>query len=117
MHEIEFLGHHVGREGLRVMADKVKSVQEWPTPRNASEVRSFLGLAGYYRRFIQGFSRIAVPLHDLTHTADGKSYEWLPMHQQAFEELKLAMRGAPVLALPDPDRRRLGGVHHRGAST
>ena len=105
MHEIEFLGHHVGRAGLRVMADKVKSVQDWPTPRNASEVRSFLGLAGYYRRFIQGFSRIAVPLHDLTHTADGKSYEWLPLHQQAFEELKLAMRGAPVLALPDPDRQ------------
>jgi len=105
MHEIEFLGHHVGRDGLRVMADKVKSVQDWPTPRNASEVRSFLGLAGYYRRFIQGFSRIAVPLHDLTHTADGKSYEWLPLHQQAFDELKLAMRGAPVLALPDPDRQ------------
>jgi len=105
MHEIEFLGHHVGREGLRVMADKVKSVQDWPTPRNASEVRSFLGLAGYYRRFIQGFSRIAVPLHDLTHTADGKSYEWLPLHQQAFDELKQALRGAPVLALPDPDRQ------------
>ena len=105
MHEIEFLGHHVGRDGLRVMADKVKSVQDWPTPRNASEVRSFLGLAGYYRRFIQGFSRIAVPLHDLTHTADGKSYEWLPLHQQAFDELKSALREAPVLALPDPDRQ------------
>jgi len=105
MHEIEFLGHHVGRDGLRVMADKVKSVQEWPTPRNASEVRSFLGLAGYYRRFIRGFSRIAVPLHDLTHTADGKSFEWQPLHQHAFDELKLALRGAPVLALPDPDRQ------------
>ena len=105
MHEIEFLGHHVGRDGLRVMADKVKAVQEWPTPRNASEVRSFLGLAGYYRRFIQGFSRIAAPLHDLTHTADGKSFEWLPLHQQAFDELKAALRGAPVLALPDPDRQ------------
>ena len=105
MHEIEFLGHHVGRDGLRVMADKVKSVQEWPTPRNASEVRSFLGLAGYYRRFIQGFSRIAVPLHDLTHTADGQKFEWLPLHQQAFTELKSALLGAPVLALPDPDRQ------------
>lgn len=105
MHEIEFLGHHVGRDGLRVMADKVKSVQEWPTPRNAGDVRSFLGLAGYYRRFIQGFSRIAVCLHDLTHTADGQSFSWQPQHQAAFDELKRALLGAPVLALPDPDRQ------------
>ena len=105
MHEIEFLGHHVGRDGLRVMADKVKSVQDWPTPRNASEVRSFLGLAGYYRRFIKGFSGIAVPLHDLTHTADGQTFAWLPLHQQAFTELKSALLAAPVLALPDPDRQ------------
>jgi hypothetical protein len=105
MHEIEFLGHHVGRDGLRVMADKVRSVQEWPTPRNASEVRSFLGLAGYYRRFIAGFSGIAAPLHDLTHTADGKSYAWLPPHQKAFDQLKSALFGAPILMLPDPDRQ------------
>ena len=105
MHEIEVLGHHVGRDGLRVMADKVKSVQDWPTPRNASDVRSFLGLAGYYRRFIAGFSGIAAPLHDLTHTADGKSYEWLPSHQRAFDRLKAALLSAPILMLPDPDRQ------------
>ena len=87
------------------MADKVKSVQEWPTPRNASEIRSFLGLAGYYRRFIEGFSRVAGPLHDLTHTAKGKAYAWLPEHQAAFDQLIAALLGASVLALPDPDRQ------------
>ena len=105
MHEIEFLGHHVGRDGLRVMADKVKSVQDWPTPCNASDVRSFLGLAGYYRRFIAGFSGIAAPLHDLTHTADGKTFDWQRVHQQAFDQLKSALLGAPILMLPDPDRQ------------
>jgi hypothetical protein len=105
MHEIEFLGHHVGRDGLRVMQDKVDAVQKWPQPRNAGELRSFLGLAGYYRRFVAGFSRLAAPLHDLTHTADGQTYSWQPKHQAAFDALKRALREAPVLALPDPDRQ------------
>ena len=105
MHEIEFLGHHVGREGLRMMQDKVDAVQRWPVPRNASELRSFVGLAGYYRRFVQGFSRLAAPLHELTHTADGQTYSWQPVHQAAFDTLKKALREAPVLALPDPDRQ------------
>ncbi|RYE95918.1 MAG: hypothetical protein EOO78_22560, partial [Oxalobacteraceae bacterium] len=105
MGEIEFLGHHVGRGGLRVMADKVDAVQQWPTPRSAGDVRSFLGLAGYYRRFVQDFSRLAAPLHDLTHTADGQQYAWLPAHQAAFDALKAALKAAPVLALPDPDRQ------------
>jgi len=105
MQEIEFLGHHVGRDGLRVMQDKVDAVQKWPVPRNASELRSFLGLAGYYRRFVERFSQKAAPLHELTHTADGTVYKWLPRHQTAFEELKAALKAAPVLALPDPDRQ------------
>ena len=105
MHEIEFLGHHVGRRGLRVMQDKVDAVQKWPVPRNVSELRSFLGLAGYYRRFVEGFSRLAAPLHELTHTADGQPYSWQPKHQAAFDTLKRALREAPVLALPDPDRQ------------
>jgi hypothetical protein len=103
--EIEFLGHNVGRDGLRVMADKVRDVRNWPTPRSASELRSFLGLAGYYRRFIHGFSGHAAPLHDLTHTADGRKYEWLPVHQRAADTLKAALTAAPTLALPDPDRQ------------
>jgi len=105
MHEIEFLGHHVGRGGLRMMPDKVAAVQQWPQPKNAKELRSFLGLAGYYRRFVEGFSRIAAPLHDLTKTADGAPFVWTALAQEAFERLKTALRVAPVLALPDPDRQ------------
>ena len=105
MHEIEFLGHHVGRDGLRVMQDKVDAVQQWPQPRNASELRSFLGLAGYYRRFVEGFSKQAAPLHELTHTADRQTYSWQPTHQAAFDRLKRSLREAPVLTLPDPDRQ------------
>jgi hypothetical protein len=105
-HEIEFLGHFVGRDGLRVMPDKVAAVQEWPIPRNASELRSFLGLAGYYRRFVKDFSKLAAPLHNLTHTADGSPpYAWTSEHQGAFDALKAALRSAPVLRLPDPDRQ------------
>ena len=60
--EVEFLGHMVGRNGMRMMEDKVKAVQEWPTPTKATHIRSFLGTAGYYRRFIKDFSSIAAPL-------------------------------------------------------
>jgi len=107
MHEIEFLGHHVGREGLRVMADKIEAVQRWPTPRNQHELRSFLGLAGYYRRFVEGFSRRAALLHELTHTSEDKqrAFEWGAAHQAAFEDLKRCLREAPVLVLPDADRQ------------
>ena len=64
--EVEFLGHIVGRSGLRMMEDKMKAVVEWPAPTKATEVRSFLGTVGYYRKFIKNFSGIAAPLTDLT---------------------------------------------------
>ncbi|MDR3581774.1 MAG: reverse transcriptase domain-containing protein, partial [Candidatus Pacebacteria bacterium] len=103
--EIEFLGHRVGRDGLRVMPDKVETVSKWPTPANATDVRAFLGLAGYYRRFIEGFSRIAAPLHELTETKDSSpGFRWEARHQAAFDSLKTALRQAPVLTLADPNR-------------
>ena len=92
-HEIEFLGHFVGRDGLRVMPDKVAAMQEWPTPRNASELRSFLGLAGYYRRFVKDFSKLAAPLHNLTHTAEGSS---LRVGKRASRRVRRAEGSAQV---------------------
>src|SRR5690606_29619087 len=65
----------------------------------------FVGLAGYYRRFVEGFSRIAAPLHDLQHPSDSKPFRWEAEHQTAFDQLKAALLGAPVLMLPDPDRQ------------
>lgn len=106
--EVEFLGHLVGQHGLKVMQDKVKAVADWPVPRNAKDVRAFLGLAGFYRRFILHFSHIALPLSELTRTkpddTTGKPppFTWGDAQQQAFDRLKKALQSAPILALPDP---------------
>ena len=98
--EVEFLGHHVGRDGVRMMEDKVQAVADWPVPRNVRDVCAFLGTAGYYRKFIKDFSRIAAPIADLT--KESVKFEWTSSHQHAFVTLKTAMQSAPVLALPDP---------------
>ena len=63
---VSFLGHIISDEGIATEPEKVKAVQEWPVPINQTEIRSFLGLCGYYRRFIKGYAEIAKPLHTLT---------------------------------------------------
>lgn len=107
MHEVEFLGHMVGRNGLRTMEDKVQAVREWPTPSNIAELRAFLGLAGYYRRFVRGFSEIALPLTELTRNVIRKKLDlsWGTKHQLAFVELKRALQSTPVLILPDSSKQ------------
>lgn len=99
--EVEFLGHIVGRDGVRMMEDKVKAVQEWPTPTRVSHVRSFLGTAGYYRRFIRDFSKISTPLSNLT--KESTKFEWGHAQEAAFLQLKQSIMSAPVLVLPDPN--------------
>ena len=100
--EVEFLGHYVGRDGLRVMEDKIEAVRDWPVPTSMRELRAFLGLAGYYRRFVKGFSEIALPLTELTRNATHQRLQWGGRQQLAFIELKRAVQETPVLALPDP---------------
>ncbi|GJU46717.1 putative reverse transcriptase domain-containing protein [Tanacetum coccineum] len=81
---------------------KVESVKNWKTPESSTEIRSFLGLAGYYRRFIENFSKIAKPLTLLTQK--NKAYVWGDKQDEAFQILKEKLCNAPVLALPDGSR-------------
>ena len=71
---VHFLGHVVSAEGIYVDPAKIEAVSNWKAPKSVTEVRSFLGLAGYYRRFVEGFARLAAPLTALTRK--GKRYEW-----------------------------------------
>ena len=96
---VAFLGHIVSAEGISVDPAKVEAVLSWQAPTNVSEVRSFLGLVGYYRRFIEGFSSIARPLTRLLQK--DKKFRWTDECEQAFELLKQRVTLAPVLVLPD----------------
>ena len=96
--EVSFLGHIVSKEGIQVDPKKIEVVVEWKPPRNVTEVRSFLGLAGYYRRFVKGFSMIAAPMTRLLQK--NVKYEWSEKCQGSFEKLKAFLTEAPVLTQP-----------------
>ena len=100
--EVSFLGHVVSEQGVAVQQHKVKAVTEWPVPTTKKQVRAFLGLCNYYRRFIPAFSGIAAPMTDLT----GKDvpFQWTERQQSAFELLKRRMTTADVLAHPHQER-------------
>lgn len=99
---VEFLGHVVSGDGLATDKSKVQAIMDWPTPTNATEVASFLGLANFYRRFIHDFSRIALHLTELT--KKNRVFEWSAEAQDSFDALKSSLCAAPVLAPPDRDR-------------
>ncbi|MCO5563003.1 hypothetical protein L7F22_016639 [Adiantum nelumboides] len=99
MEEIHFLGHIVSKDGVRMDPTKIKAIQDWLEPVNLHEVRSFLGLCSYYRRFIRFFAQIAAPLHDLTRK--GVVFRFGERQQQAFKLLKEKLTTEPVLILPD----------------
>ena len=77
---------------------KIEAIENWPRPTNVPEVRSFLGLAGYYRRFVEGFSRIAAPLSQLT--KKNLKFHWGESQEDSFQELKNKLTSAPILAMP-----------------
>jgi reverse transcriptase-like protein/integrase-like protein len=98
--EITFLGHVINAQGIKMEPSKVDAVLKWPAPKNIHELRSFLGLAGYYRRFVKNYSMIGSPLTSLLRK-DTK-YVWKSEHDQAFNELKHAVSSAPILIIPNP---------------
>ena len=99
LREVQFLGHVVSNEGIKVDPSKIEAVLNWDRPRTPTEVRSFLGLAGYYRRFVQDFAKIATPLTKLTRKDE--KFIWNERCEESFQELKTRLVTAPVLALPD----------------
>jgi hypothetical protein len=99
LQKVSFLGHVLTAEGVAVDPEKVTAVSEWKQPTSVLEIRSFLGLAGYYRRFIEGFSRIARPMTELL--KKDKKFVWTEACERSFHELKERLTTAPVLVLPD----------------
>ena len=97
--EVHYLGHVVGASGVKVDPRKTQAIADWPRPRTVKEVRSFLGLANYFRRFVQGFSKMVSPLYALTRI--GCSWDWTEACELAFTSVKAALTHPPVLATPD----------------
>ena len=98
LNRVVFLGHVDSKEGIAVDPAKIEAVTNWQRPKNVTEVRSFLGLAGYYRRFIEGFAKIANPLPILTRKEH--KYAWTEPCEGSFQELKKRLTTAPVLMIP-----------------
>ncbi|KAD5961819.1 hypothetical protein E3N88_13292 [Mikania micrantha] len=99
MRQVQFLGHIVNEKGIHVDPAKIEAIKNLEAPKTPTEVRQFLGLAGYYRRFIEGFSKIAQPLTALTHK--GTKYNWMDKQEAAFQLLKQKLCSAPILSLPE----------------
>uniref|UniRef100_A0A8R7Q2M0 Reverse transcriptase domain-containing protein n=1 Tax=Triticum urartu TaxID=4572 RepID=A0A8R7Q2M0_TRIUA len=96
--QVDYLGHVINAEGVSIDPSKVATVAKWPTPTTPKQLRGFLGLCGYYRRFVRNFGTIARPLHDLLKK---DNFSWTDKQTSVFQQLKQAMTNAPVLALPN----------------
>ncbi|GJQ89104.1 putative reverse transcriptase domain-containing protein [Tanacetum coccineum] len=97
--EVQFLGHVIDCRGIHVDPAKIESIKDWASPKTPTEIRQFLGLAGYYRRFIEGFSKIAKSMTKLTQK--GVKFDWGDKQEAAFQLLKQKLCSAPILALPE----------------
>ncbi|XP_027133599.1 uncharacterized protein LOC109140921 [Larimichthys crocea] len=112
--EVRYLGHIISNQGVSTDPAKIEAVAKWQRPRHVSELRSFLGFASYYRRFVEGFAKLATPLHQLVAKLAGTkskrgsgqdlSSAWTPQCEQSFEALKAKLVSAPVLAYADFSR-------------
>ena len=99
LQSVPFLGHIVPSEGIRIDSQKTEVLKQWPRPTSATDIRSFLGLAGYYRRFVDGFSSIVSPLTRLTKMM--VKFQWSEYCEKSFPELKTRLTTSPILTLPE----------------
>jgi len=97
---LEYLGHIISKRGVEPDPSKIQAMLAWPTTKSPKDLRAFLGLTGFYHKFIQGYATIAFPL---TALLCKNAFAWTAESQSAFEKLKTAMTHAPVLALPNFD--------------
>jgi hypothetical protein len=108
--EVSFPGHIISEGGISVDPSKVKGILSWNTPQNVSDIMSFLGMVGYYRRFIEGFSMISKPMTKLLEKS--KTFEWAPRREASFQELKKRLTTALALTMPDMDNHSPSTVMH-----
>nr|GFB70518.1 putative reverse transcriptase domain-containing protein [Tanacetum cinerariifolium] len=97
--KVQFLGYVIDSQGIHVDPTKIESVKDWASPKSSTEIRQFLGLVGYYRRFIEGFSKMAKPMIKLTQKK--VKFEWGDKQEAAFQLLKQKLCSASILALPE----------------
>ena len=97
--ELLYLGHIIGRDGIKVDPTKIACIEDWPKPSNVHDLRAFLGLANYFRRFVMAYSIRAAPLTKLT--GKNAKWDWTPECQLAFDGLKFDLTHSPVLISPD----------------
>ncbi|GJT28019.1 putative reverse transcriptase domain-containing protein [Tanacetum coccineum] len=97
--KVQFLGHVIDSQGIHIDPAKIESIKDWESPKTPTEIRQFLGLVGYYRRFIEGFSKIAKSMTKLTQK--GVKFDWGDKQEAAFQLLKKKLCSAPILALPE----------------
>ena len=95
--QIHYLGHTILDEGISTDLENIEAIMNWPTPRNVMDVRSFMGLVGYYRRFIEGFSKVAHAITTLQ--KKGIKFEWTSRCEESFQQLKNLLTSAPVFSL------------------
>ncbi|VDH92570.1 Hypothetical predicted protein [Mytilus galloprovincialis] len=102
--EVKYLGHIISKEGIKVDPEKTKAISTFPVPTRQKQVRSFLGMCNYYRRFVDSYSKIATPLNGLLKKERERSFKWNRECQVAFDNLKTGLLTPPVLAYPDMNK-------------
>jgi hypothetical protein len=101
MDRVHYLGYIIDQHGVHVDPAKIQVIHDWPAPTTLTELRSFLGLANFYHRFVLGFSHIAWALSQINRGGGKEKFAWGRSQQQAFDDLKQRLCSAPVLSLPD----------------